>query len=348
MNHIHREAHVRWPYGGILGWAALGVTVCTGLHLAVYEVSAGVFVAVSARLFFLPVLYAALKRGLVDGFSAGILAAVGLMAAMSFHGLEGAHLEHYMNIPFQIVAGTLVGAYRDHLELEKKRASRTRDLFSRFVSPQALDTILERGVALDGEEAHAAVLFADIRGFTSISEQLSPAQTVSLLNELFSEIVPVVFEHNGLIDKYIGDGVMAVFGVPLPASDASDQAVRAACAMLQRVETLQPAFLPAGKSLRIGIGIHCGPVISGNIGSLERMDYTVIGDTVNAASRIQALTRELSANLLISAEVLAGLSADTRAKMHLVEAGTQELRGKRQTLVLYSCKTLTEAGGTST
>lgn len=334
----HRHAHGRWPHRPTIGYAALGVLACAMLHVTAYESTDAMLVAISARLFFIPVLYAALKRGLVEGLCAGLLAAIGLTVTMTYHGLEGTHLEHYMNIPFQIVAGVLVGAYRDHLELEKKRTSQTRDLFSRFVSPQAIDTILARGAALDGEEVHAAVLFADIRGFTSISEQLSPRETVSLLNDFFSEVVPVVFEHNGLIDKYIGDAVMAVFGVPVPTAQAADQAVRAACAILRRVEMLRPGALPRGK-LAIGIGIHCGPVISGNIGCLERMDYTVIGDTVNAASRIQALTKEFGTNLLISADVLAGLSAETRAKLQLVEAGTRELRGKKQKLTLYSCKT---------
>jgi class 3 adenylate cyclase len=335
----HRHAHGRWPHRPTLAGAALGVTVCAGLHLGAYESNSELLVAVSARLFFLPVLYAAIKRGLVEGFCAGLMAALGLTATMTFHGLQTAHIEHYADIPFQIVAGVLVGAYRDHLELEKRTANQTRDLFSRFVSPRAIDTILARGAALEGEETHAAVLFADIRGFTSISEQLSPRQTVSLLNDLFSEIVPIVFEHNGLVDKYMGDAVMAVFGVPVPAENASDLAVHAACEMLKRVETLRPAALPPGNRLRIGIGIHCGPVISGNIGSLERMDYTVIGDTVNAASRIQALTRELGTSLLISAEVLEGVSADTRAKLQVVEAGTHELRGKKQRLSLFACKT---------
>lgn len=335
----HRHAHGRWPDGSTLAAASIGVLFCATLHLAAYKSSSALLVATSARLFFLPVLYAAVKRGLVEGLCAGILAALGLTATMTFHGLEGTHLEHYMDIPFQIVAGVLVGAYRDHLELEKRKTNQTRDLFSRFVSPQALETILKRGAALDGEEAQAAVLFADIRGFTTISEELSPAQTVSFLNEFFSEIVPIVFEHNGLIDKYMGDAVMAVFGVPLPAPDAPDQAVRAALAMLQKVEQLHAAALPPGHTLRIGIGIHCGPVISGNIGSLERMDYTVIGDTVNAASRIQTLTKEFGTSLLISSEVLDGLSMETRAKLTIVEAGTQELRGKKKRLILYACRT---------
>jgi len=174
---------------------------------------------------------------------------------------------------------------------EKEFIKRT---FERYVSKELAQQLLERRneIKLGGDEVIVTILFADIRRFTTLAEDLPPAQVVELLNTFFSRMIRVVSAHGGIVDKLMGDSVMALFGVPFPAEDDAVRAVRCGLAMQQEVERFnterEGQALPP---LKMGIGINTGTVIAGNIGSADRMEYTVIGDNVNIAARLQGIAK---------------------------------------------------------
>lgn len=178
---------------------------------------------------------------------------------------------------------------------------RLQGAMRRFMPQQIVDQVLDRDDELMfGSACQSSILFADIRGFTTLSERLTPRQTVDMLNGVFTELYEAVSAHKGIVDKYIGDAVMAVFGVPFPTPDDPLNAVLGAIAMLAAVDVLNHeasnATLP---KLQLGIGIATGEVVAGTIGSPKRMDYTVIGDSVNLASRLQELTKTYGVSIII-------------------------------------------------
>jgi adenylate cyclase len=179
-----------------------------------------------------------------------------------------------------------------------KEEERIRERLQRFFSPGVVSEIMsdKRAVSLGGENRTATILFSDIRGFTSLTERIPSITSVEILNDFLSSMSEEVFTHEGTLDKYIGDCVMAIFGAPVAHQDDALRAIKAALGMKKRVQQLRERWrnkIDASmlKVFEIGIGIHTGEVIAGNIGSIKRMEYTVVGTAVNLASRLESVAK---------------------------------------------------------
>jgi adenylate cyclase len=183
-----------------------------------------------------------------------------------------------------------------------------------------------QALGLEGKETDATILFSDIRAFTSLCESLSASALVALLNEYFTFMADVIRGNRGIIDKYIGDAIMALFGVPNANARTADDAVQAAIGMIQALDLFNDDRRRAGDAVfQIGIGIANGPVIAGTLGSPERMNYTVIGDAVNLASRIEGLTKAYGAEILICGSTSDAMAGSTpRRRVDVVRVKGQE------------------------
>lgn len=193
---------------------------------------------------------------------------------------------------------------------------RMKSTMSRYMDPGIAEKLMAGGdEVLGGKSVIGTVLFSDIRGFTSITEDLGAHGTVSLLNEYFTVMVDCIQKQGGMLDKFIGDAIMAVFGLPLPHDDDEDRAVRASISMITELRRWNTERAAAGKRpVDIGVGLNTDTIVSGNIGSPKRMDYTVIGDGVNLASRLESACKEYSARILISENTFAKLKGTYRIR----------------------------------
>jgi adenylate cyclase len=213
-----------------------------------------------------------------------------------------------------------------------KERDKLRTTFGKYMTATVMEHLLAGKVALGGESLQVSILFTDIRSFTTISEKMDPQNLVALLNEYFTEMVGIVMQEDGVVDKYIGDALMAVFGAPVPKPEDPVNAVRAAVRMRRGLVQLNVGLRSRGlPTLRTGIGIHTGMVVAGNIGSEKRMEYTVIGDAVNLASRLETSTKELGVDVLISEQTY-------ELTKHVVMArAVREItvKGREQRVVAY-------------
>lgn len=189
-----------------------------------------------------------------------------------------------------------------------------KEVFGKVVTPDVRDHLLGDGMAgisLGGENMRVTILFCDIRGFTSLSEKMECEKVVRLLNEYFSKMSECIIRHNGIINKYIGDAIMAIFGAPIKSATHAKDAYLAALEMRNALVQVNRDFEKIGfPQIKFGIGIHTGTVLAGNIGSPSRMEYTVIGDNVNIASRIEGLCKEYKRDLLISESSVNEMSSE--------------------------------------
>lgn len=214
---------------------------------------------------------------------------------------------------------------------------RVKELFGRYVTTQVSQEILSGDINLGGESRRVTILFSDIRDFTTMSEQMPPDQVVRFLNDYFSEMVEAVFEQEGVLDKFLGDGMMAVFGSLGDLTDHPRRAVLAALRMKALLSKINGERGVAGKPpIAIGIGIHTDEVIVGNIGSRKRLEYTVIGDGVNTTSRIQGLNKEFGTTILITETTY----AEVKDQFECRPMPETQLKGKTRPLRFYEVTSL--------
>jgi adenylate cyclase len=205
---------------------------------------------------------------------------------------------------------------------------RAISIFGQHVSPQVAELLLHQPVDAAGEERRVCVMFLDIRDFSRIAGERSPTEVMDYLNTLFGFMIPVINEHSGIVNKFLGDGFMAVFGAPLDDSDPCSNAVNAARAILSSVEEMNVGGgIPP---TRLGIGLHLGVAVTGNVGGGDRKEYTVIGDVVNLAARIEQATKQFHARLIISEDVAHSLGGSAGEDLGMVE-----LKGQAKPVRLF-------------
>jgi class 3 adenylate cyclase len=252
----------------------------------------------------------------------------------AMRAVQAGQLEHEVDLKRQDEIGLLANTYNFMVRGLRDRA-RLEDAFSRYVSRQVYDKFRAGEIQLSGENRTATILFSDIRAFTPLSEQLSPPELVAMLNEYFTEMVEIVFKYHGFLNKFIGDAIMAIYNVPLTQTQPELRAVRTAVEMLEALNRLNEKRQSRGQPpLRIGIGINTGPVVAGNIGHQKRLEYTVIGDTVNVASRIEGQTKVAGSPILISETTYQAVASVVDAER--LEA--VKIKGKQDAVVLYALK----------
>jgi class 3 adenylate cyclase len=218
--------------------------------------------------------------------------------------------------------------------LEKKRLrDRQLELFRKFATAEVAEELLTSGLALAGKHVEASVMFSDIRGSTRIAESLSPAETIELLNSYYTLMFDAIGGHGGIVNQMMGDGLMAIFGAPLPRADHRERAVRAALEMLELVDGYnREQALRGATEIRIGIGIASGPLVAGFTGTERRMTYTCVGDTVNVAAHLEAHTKAVGQPILIDENTRAGLGDAIRTEAH----GAAQFKNRSQPVPVFS------------
>jgi adenylate cyclase len=201
-----------------------------------------------------------------------------------------------------------------------------REAFGTYLDKSVAEYILSEGFSKEGVEREVSVLVCDVRDFTAFARQAEAKEVVARLNELFEIVVPIVERHGGHVDKFVGDGLLAVFGAPESYPDHADRAVRAACEIAARVNS------DRGPGLRIGVGVNTGPVVAGSIGGAGRLNFSVIGDPVNVAARVEAATRQVDEDVLITEATRRELSSAIEAEA----CGEHELKGIAEPVALYA------------
>jgi adenylate cyclase len=190
-------------------------------------------------------------------------------------------------------------------------------------------------LSLGGEEVQGAVLFSDIRGFTAMSEKMSAPEVVEFLNRYFSFVAEPILERGGVINKFIGDAVMVIFSPVFGQENYQKQAVLTALDMRKALERFNKKYPEYGQ-VGFGVGIHAGNLVAGNIGVQDRLEYTVIGDTVNLASRLEGQTKELTRDIIVSETVAKALDEGFASEVALEEVTTVTVKGKDELITVYS------------
>lgn len=255
----------------------------------------------------------------------------------SFNAVEKGNYETFVPVvshdEFGIIAkqtNQMIAGLKEKVRIEKA--------FGKYMSPTVANAVLhnEQETHLGGREVNVAILFTDLRDFTPIAEKCTAQEVVSILNEYFTLVVAAVHQHDGVLDKFIGDAAMAVFG--LDEQDAEKNAVLAAFDIQSSLNALNKSLTSRGlPAIRNGIGIHRGPVIAGNIGSEERLEYTVVGDAVNISARLEALTKKLPSTVAISETLYTRLPSDIQKQFSFLQR--YNLKGKTNKIAVYGLTT---------
>ncbi len=222
----------------------------------------------------------------------------------------------------------------EELQLKVSEQEKTLRLFQKYVPEEVVRKALDSAEdsIFEGELRHVVVLFCDIRGFTTFSEQISPKEVVAFLNCYYTLMTESIKEHNGTVNQFVGDEIFACFGAPISYADNEQNAVFCAMEMIKRVEKLNEQYMPQfGQKIKIGIGIHAGEVIAGNTGSEDHIGYSITGDTVNTGKRIETLTKDYENTILISEAVCCKVNH----LLHLKPWEPVSLKGKKDKYQVY-------------
>jgi adenylate cyclase len=241
---------------------------------------------------------------------------------------------HRVDVKQEDEMGLLATSF-NHMSEGLAERDQVRDLLGKVVSPAIAAELLRKDVTLGGEEREVTVLFSDLRNFTSISEALSAHDMLGILNHYFTRMSAIVEKHGGVVDKYVGDALMALFGAPLDHSDDADRAMETGLEMCEALDELNQQWQAEGRpAIGMGIGINTDVVVAGNMGSQTRLNYTVIGDGVNLAARLEKLTKtpEYGARIIISSSTL----AKAKGKYHTRPLGEVAIRGKQKPTEIYA------------
>jgi adenylate cyclase len=270
------------------------------------------------------------------GIASTLLAAVVLVGYVVASQWWLARTGMVLGIVYQALAVVLayVGISVQHYVTVDREKRRTRRMLDLYLSPALATYVSDRPetLRLGGEKSDRTVLFSDVKGFTTISERLAPEQLVELLNVYLGEMTEVVFAHDGMLDKYIGDGVMAVWGAPVPQADHAARACRAALEMMERLERLNVTIAGRGwPELSIRIGLNSGPMVFGNMGSRGHLSLTVMGDNVNLGARLEGVNKQYGTAVLASEATIAAAGDTVVAR----ELDVVRVKGKDETVRIY-------------
>jgi adenylate cyclase len=218
--------------------------------------------------------------------------------------------------------------------LEKKRLrDQQRELISKFATKEVAEDLLTSGFSLGGKHVEASAMFCDIRSFTTITETREPAETIELLNDYYTLMMDAISAEGGIVNQMVGDGLMAIFGAPLPQADHRQCAVRAARQMVELIRLFNEDQAARDKvQIQIGIGVASGKVVAGYTGTLHRATYTCVGDTVNIAARLESHTKVLDRPILIDEETRRGLADEIAVEAH----GELAVKGKTKPVNVYA------------
>ena len=303
-------------------------TVALALHInSMGEVAALGFV--TPMTYFIFIILSTLRLDFWLSTFTGVVAAVELFCmAMFYHPVVGADPDpnlyyHAARSLILLICGMLAGAVGMQLRRQFEASiaaatarDRITNLFGQHVSPQVVERLMASGAGTTSETREVAVMFVDIRNFTGAARVRTPQTVVARLDDAFAVLVETLDRHGGIVNKFLGDGFLALFGAPIADPDAAARAVAAAQEMLAAMAQHNDGH---EWQLRIGIGIHSGAVVAGNVGSSRRKEYTVIGDTVNFAARLESLNKEFDSQLLVSSAVRDALGEAGRDAVSLGE-----------------------------
>ena len=256
---------------------------------------------------------------------------------------EKIFIDYYLTLSMTVtgialILSYIVYSYRKSIKQAVKLEVKTNQL-SRYFSPNVLKEIEKNESIFDAKKTHVVVVFIDIRDFTSISESMDPTSLVQLLRDYHAWVVNLIYEYGGTIDKFIGDGILITFGTPIPKTDDSIRAIRFLQKLFIKLEEFNEnrnlSHLP---KISLGVGVHYGEVVVGNIGSEDRLEYTVIGDTVNLSSRLEALCKDFKVNNVLSSDLIDIIQKNSKDEFIFQELGQVKVRGKSNSIMAYSLK----------
>ncbi len=337
------------PKGALYMNAVVEAAIPTvGLYIISRYMAVSALLTPMSFVYFFFIILSALRLNFMLSAIMGLVAGSGyLYVALLILGERSppGHLAIMDNIYFQLnkawllfVAGLAAGFVGYQIRkrvLDVMEAIQERDqvekIFGQHVSPEVVQRILDGGMEMESEQRQVCIMFLDIREFTRYAHAQPPETVVTYLNALFDNMITIVNRHHGIINKFLGDGFMAVFGAPFSDDNDCKNAVRAALEITQWVD--RPAAEDNIPSTRTGIGIHAGPAVTGHVGSNLRKEYTVIGDTVNLAARLESLNKEYNTRVLVSETVWDAVRDEVRA---VAEFGPIRVKGRETPVKVYS------------